>query len=129
MNEWFTIGKIDNTTFSISEYKHWEQTHSYLLIGEKKALLIDTGLGVSNIKNVVLSITNKPIQAVTTHVHWDHIGGHKNFDNIAVYEEEKKWLESKFPISLQAVKSNLMKEYCSFPKVLILMNMKFSRKS
>lgn len=50
MNEWFTIGKIDNTTFSISEYKHWEQTHSYLLIGEKKALLIDTGLGVSNIK-------------------------------------------------------------------------------
>ncbi len=87
MNEWFTIGKIDNTTFSISEYKHWEQTHSYLLIGEKKALLIDTGLGVSNIKNVVLSITNKPIQAVTTHVHWDHIGGHKNFDNIAVYEE------------------------------------------
>ncbi|APQ76027.1 MBL fold metallo-hydrolase [Clostridium botulinum] len=116
MNEWFTIVKIDNTTFSISEYKHWEQTHSYLLIGEKKALLIDTGLGVSNIKNVVLSITNKPIQAVTTHVHWDHIGGHKNFDNIAVYEEEKKWLESKFPISLQAVKSNLMKEYCSFPK-------------
>ena len=116
MNKWFTIEEIDNKTFSISEYKHWEQTHCYLLIGEKKALLIDTGLGISNIKNVILSITNKPIQVVTTHVHWDHIGGHKNFDNIAVYEKEKEWIESKFPISLQVVKSNLMKEHCSFPK-------------
>ncbi len=116
MNKWFTIEEIDNKTFSISEYKHWEQTHCYLLIGEKKALLIGTGLGISNIKNVILSITNKPIEVVTTHVHWDHIGGHKNFDNIAVYEKEKEWIESKFPIPLQIVKANLMKEHCPFPK-------------
>ena len=50
MNDWFTIEKIDNKTFSISEYKHWEESHSYLLIGANKSLLIDTGLGVSNIK-------------------------------------------------------------------------------
>ena len=29
------------------------KTHWYLLCGTKKALLIDTGLGVSNIKEVV----------------------------------------------------------------------------
>lgn len=116
MNEWFTIEKIDDYTFSISEYKHWEQTHCYLVIGEEKALLIDTGLGVSNIKVVVSNITKKPIQVVTTHVHWDHIGGHKNFENIAVYEKEKEWLCSKFPIPLQVVKANLMKEDCSFEK-------------
>lgn len=49
MNDWFTVDKIDSDTFAVSEYKHWEETHCYLLCGTKKALLIDTGLGISNI--------------------------------------------------------------------------------
>lgn len=31
MNDWFAIEKIDNTTFAISEYKHCEESHSYLI--------------------------------------------------------------------------------------------------
>ena len=50
MDSWFTVEQIDCNTFAISEYKHWEETHSYLLCGEKMAVLIDTGLGISNIK-------------------------------------------------------------------------------
>ena len=85
MYNWFTIEKIDNDTYAISEYKHWEQTHCYLLLGKQKSILIDTGLGIENIKTVVSSITDKPIQVITTHVHWDHIGGHKYFNDICVY--------------------------------------------
>ena len=84
MNDWFTIEKIDDMTYAISEYKHWEKFHSYLLLGRDQALLIDTGLGISNIKQIVDEITNLPILVATTHIHWDHIGGHKYFDNIAV---------------------------------------------
>ena len=73
MDNWFTIEQIDRDTFSISEYKHWEETHCYLLCGEKCAILIDTGLGVSNIRKIVDSLTELPVMAVTTHVHWDHI--------------------------------------------------------
>ena len=80
MDNWFTIEQIDRDTFSISEYKHWEETHCYLLCGEKYAILIDTGLGVSNIRKIVDSLTKLPVMTVTTHVHWDHIGGHKYFD-------------------------------------------------
>lgn len=76
MDNWFTIEQIDRDTFSISEYKHWEETHCYLLCGEKCAILIDTGLGVSNIRKIVDSLTELPVMAITTHVHWDHIGGH-----------------------------------------------------
>ena len=115
MNKWFTIEKIDNKTFSISEYRHWENVHSYLLLGKEKALLIDTGLGVSNIKNEIDEITTLPIIVATTHVHWDHIGGHKYFDNIAVHKLEKDWL-IKFPLPLAVVKDNLLKESCDFPK-------------
>lgn len=115
MENWFTVEKIDNDTFAISEYKHWEETHCYLLCGRKSAILIDTGLGVSNIKKVIESLTSLPIMVITTHVHWDHIGGHEFFTNIAVFEEEKDWISGRFPIPLQVVKRNLMCEPCSFP--------------
>lgn len=107
MNDWFTVEKIDDDTFVISEYKHWEQTHCYLLCGTKRAILIDTGLGVSNIQRIVNKLTELSIIAISTHIHWDHIGGHKYFDNIAVHEAEKDWLSEEFPIPLQAVKNNL----------------------
>ena len=35
--EWFHIEKIDNETFAISEYGHWEETHCYLLLCAGKA--------------------------------------------------------------------------------------------
>ena len=116
MDNWFTIEQIDRDTFSISEYKHWEETHCYLLCGEKYAILIDTGLGVSNIRKIVDSLTKLPVMTVTTHVHWDHIGGHKYFENIAVHEAEKDWLSVRFPIPLQVVKNNLTRLPCDFPR-------------
>lgn len=115
MDSWFSVSKIDDNTFAISEDKHWEETHCYLLCGTKSALLIDTGLGVTNIKKVVDSLTLLPVLVATTHIHWDHIGGHKYFENIAVHEAEKDWLSIKFPIPLQVVKHNLVCKPCDFP--------------
>ncbi len=116
MDDWFVTEKIDEDTFAISEYRHWEETHCYLVCGAKQAVLIDTGLGIANIKNIVDSLTDLPVTVVTTHVHWDHIGGHKYFDDIAVYESEHDWLAVKFPIPLEVVKRNLTCQLCDFPK-------------
>lgn len=115
MDNWFSVSKIDDNTFAINEDKHWEETHCYLLCGAKSVLLIDTGLGVANIKKVVDSLTLLPVLVATTHIHWGHIGGHKYFENIAVHEAEKDWLSIKFPIPLQAVKHNLVCKPCDFP--------------
>jgi len=120
MTDWFTVETIDKDTFVISEYKHWEETHCYLLCGTEKAILIDTGLGVANIKNIVDRLTEMPVIVVTTHVHWDHIGGHKYFEDIAVHEAEKDWLSVRFPIPLQAVKRNLMCKPCDFPEDFVI---------
>ena len=115
MDSWFTVEQIDCHTFAISEYQHWEETHSYLLCGEKMAVLIDTGLGISNIREVVESLTELPVMVMTTHVHWDHIGGHKYFNFIAVHEAEKEWLSVKFPVPLSVVKHSLMCKPWSSP--------------
>lgn len=114
-NQWFTVETVDDHTYVISENKHWEKTHCYLLCGESSALLIDTGLGVANIKKVVDGITELPISVVTTHIHWDHIGGHKYFDNIGVYKCERAWLAEKFPLPTDVVKNNLTCKPCDFP--------------
>ena len=115
MENWFTVENIDHDTYVISEYHHWEETHCYLLCGNEQAVLIDTGLGVANIKKIIDSLTSLPVTVVTTHVHWDHIGGHKYYKHIGVHEAEREWLSNNFPIPLQVVKNNLMREPCSFP--------------
>ena len=110
MNQWFTIEKIDEVTYAISEYGHWEKVHSYLLIGKAAALLIDTGLGIDNIKREVDKLTDLPIIVVTTHVHWDHIGGHALFNNILVHKNDAEWLEKGNGVPLVVVKKNVMSE-------------------
>ena len=113
---WFTIEAMDSDTFAISEYKHWEETHAYLLLGKARALLIDTGLGVGNIRAEVEKLTALPVTAATTHVHWDHIGGHRQFPDIAVFEAEEGWLSGSFPLPPEAVRKNLTRCPCEWPE-------------
>ena len=123
MDNWFTIDKIDAKTYGISEYRHWEETHCYLLNGSKRSLLIDTGLGISNIYNEVVKLTNKPITAVATHIHWDHIGGHKYFPDFYAHAEELDWLNGKFPLSIETIKEMVV-DRCDLPNAFHVKNYK-----
>ena len=114
MNPWFTVEAIDARTWAISEYKHWEETHCYLLEGQNSALLIDSGLGVCDMAPIIRSLTNKPITVIATHVHWDHIGSHGRFDRMGVHPAEAPWLD-RFPVPLAQILRDLCKEPCDFP--------------
>ena len=115
MGEWFTIERLADDTYAISEWGHWEETHSYLLLGGKRALLIDTGLGVLPLRTVVETLTDLPVTAVLTHAHWDHIGGFGEFSVRAAHEKEIPWLSGEFPLPLSAVKASLLQAPCEFP--------------
>ena len=106
MRPWFTTEQLAPDTWVISEYRHWEETHCYLLIGADRALLIDTGLGICNIYDEVCKLTDKPVTAVATHIHWDHIGGHRYYPDFCAHEAELDWLNGKFPLSRETVLSN-----------------------
>lgn len=114
MDDWFTIDRIDENTHIISEYRHWEETHCYLLNGADKSLLIDTGLGICNIYNEVIKLTDKPVIAVATHIHWDHIGGHKYFPEFYAHSAELNWLNGEFPLSAETVR-NMVIDRCDLP--------------
>ena len=113
--DWFTVDKIDPDTHIISEYKHWEETHCYLLNGSKFSLLIDTGLGIKNINSIVRKLTDKPVIAVATHIHWDHIGGHQYYPDFYAHKEEIDWLNGKFPLTIEQVKEMVL-DRCDAPE-------------
>lgn len=115
MNDWFTIDQIDADTYIISEYRHWEETHCYLINGFNHSLLIDTGLGICNIYDEVFKLTDKPVTAVATHIHWDHIGGHKYFSDFYAHKEELNWLNGEFPLSIETIKSMVV-DRCDLPE-------------
>lgn len=103
----YRIDKIDDRTFTITE--KIGGVHTYLLLGDKNALLIDTGNGAGNLKRIVRKITTMPVKVVNTHAHLDHIGGNHYFDmshlpngeeELAKLHTDKKYLRSKFKLML-----------------------------
>lgn len=78
---WFTVKKIQKQIYGIGEFEHPEEVISYLIVGKKRNLLIDTGLGIQNILKVVSEISLNPVAVINTHSHFDHIGGNKYFKN------------------------------------------------
>lgn len=73
--------KLDMNTWVIQFMGGSE--YMYLLEGDEKALLIDTGYGAENLKEYVEKLTSKPILVVNTHYHPDHAAGNGEFE--AVY--------------------------------------------
>lgn len=64
------IVEIAPKTWLMSEYK---LVNTYLLEGEKTAMLIDGGIGVGNLAEDVKKLTDKPVIFVATHGDGDHV--------------------------------------------------------
>lgn len=79
---WFEIYRIQPGVFAIYEPKQFEEVISYLILGEKRALLFDTGLGVGKISAVVARLTSLPVTVINSHTHFDHVGGNAEFHEI-----------------------------------------------
>ena len=80
--DWFEVYEADSGVWAIYEPFQWQEVISYLIIGSDSALLFDTGNGMGNIKAIVDQLTDKPIQVLNSHSHFDHIGGNYQFDKI-----------------------------------------------
>ena len=108
-SEWYTVEQIDENIFAIAEDAHWEKARSYLFRGDDVSWLVDTGTGIGNIRALVESLTPSPVNVLTTHVHWDHIGGHGQFEDIHVHELDASWLRNGIPRSLSTIRADMAK--------------------
>ena len=71
------IIKINENTWRIED----SGVRFFLLAGEKKALLIDSGMTIHNAKEIARELTDLPIELLNTHADIDHIGSNDEFDS------------------------------------------------
>ena len=62
--------------------------NQFLLEGEERALLIDTGYGTKSLPKAVAKLTSLPVVTVNTHLHPDHSNGNKFFGKVYVGERD-----------------------------------------
>ena len=62
----------------------------YLVLGEEKSLLIDSGFGMDSLKKVVDGLTDLPVILVNTHGHPDHGGGNGEFGSAYMHPDDNE---------------------------------------
>ena len=67
-----------------------DEATGYIVLGTKKALIIDTMNGYENVKKIAESITKLPIMVVNTHGHPDHIYGNIYFEEAYLHPRDMK---------------------------------------
>lgn len=60
--------------------------------GRDADLLIDTGMGIVSLRAAAADLFDKPLTAVATHAHYDHIGSLHEFDSRAIHRDEAQAL-------------------------------------
>ena len=75
--------------------------YCYLLVGEEKAMLIDTAYGEGDLRAMVESITDKPVMVCNTHGHFDHTGGNALWEEAWMSEEAAKDAKNAFGPEMQ----------------------------
>jgi len=79
---WFVTVPVRRGIWMICEPGH---VQSFLVEGDDRAVLLDTGTGIAPIAPVARGLATKPLSVVLTHNHFDHVGGNGDFDQIAIH--------------------------------------------
>ena len=60
----------------------------YLAEGRERALLVDTGTGIGDLKGYLETLTDKPLTIAMTHGHVDHVQGVSQFDEYYLNQKD-----------------------------------------
>jgi glyoxylase-like metal-dependent hydrolase (beta-lactamase superfamily II) len=103
---WHTTTRIAENLYRISEpFAAIEPrvgvttVNMYLVVGQGRAALIDTGMGIGDVAAEIRKITPLPCTVLNTHYHWDHVGANHLFAESAIHESEVDLLPQEQTIS------------------------------
>lgn len=92
---WFSSQRIREDLYLITEphYYWYNRANLWLIKGQTQDVLIDTGLGVSSLRQYIASLIDKPLLAIASHIHFDHAGGMHEFERCAIHAAEAEALK------------------------------------
>lgn len=98
---YYTANKISEHVTQITSLTN---EFLYLIEGKLEAVLIDTCLGIGNLRAFVESLTSKPITVILTHGHVDHAMGAPEFERVYMSSKDN-------PVFMEHSDLEVRKEY------------------
>jgi glyoxylase-like metal-dependent hydrolase (beta-lactamase superfamily II) len=99
---WHTTTRIAENVYRISEPLGAieprfgvKTANMYLVVGRERAVLVDSGLGVGDLRAQIDAITSLPCTVLNTHHHWDHVGANASFAGNAIHDSETSLLAQR----------------------------------
>ena len=104
--DWYRIRRIDDDVTLIDEpwIAEYYRCNIWHVRGRDRDMLVDTGMGVVSLREQVALVTERPLTAVASHTHYDHIGCHHEFNDRVVHAAEADLLA-------QPSRQNTLAEY------------------
>jgi glyoxylase-like metal-dependent hydrolase (beta-lactamase superfamily II) len=118
VTEWFHVRPVADGVWLLAEPGH---VNSWLIVGDQRAAVIDTGLGIASIRAVAQRLTSVPLVVINTHHHVDHIGGNHEFSEIAIHEAGAE------PLAAHALPAELLRDYMRHARELLAARDAFER--
>lgn len=85
-NAYWKVEKVAPGVYAIGEPEFYQLNWHYLIVGRDQAVLFDTGTGLRGIKATVEALTDLPVTAMVSHLHYDHVGNLYQFDKVIMID-------------------------------------------
>jgi glyoxylase-like metal-dependent hydrolase (beta-lactamase superfamily II) len=95
-DQWFEVKQLSDDIRLIHEpyIRPFYRCNLWHIQGRDKDLLLDSGSGLVSLREQLPWITERPLVAVASHCHFDHIAGHHEFPERLVHPAEAQILAS-----------------------------------
>jgi glyoxylase-like metal-dependent hydrolase (beta-lactamase superfamily II) len=92
MENWFQVTDAGSGVLRIRErfIVPFVACNIWLIKGEKRYLLLDSGTGLVSLKKSLPALFDRPVVSVSSHTHFDHAGGAYEFEQRLVHESEAR---------------------------------------
>ncbi len=92
MKDWFQVTDAGRGVLRIRErfISPFAACNMWLIKGEKRHLLLDSGTGLVSLKKSLSALFDRPLVLVSSHTHFDHAGGAYEFEQRLVHESEAR---------------------------------------
>ena len=89
-DNWYRSARLEDGLTHIWEpfIKEFYRCNIWHVRGRDRDMLVDSGMGVVSLRDQVELLAERPLTAVASHTHFDHIGCHHEFAERAVHRDE-----------------------------------------